>query len=110
MIEQVLIDAQSAPSNSNTQPWNIHLVGGETLKNLSAALIKEFDTRCTAGRDFPPRPTVREFLGVDGDHKLVAAITFGKADESSPVFKTDPGRAPLSETVTVHGIDGLDVD
>jgi len=40
----------------------------------------------------------------------LAAITFGKADETSPVFKTDPGRAPLSETVTVHGIDGLDVD
>ena len=202
VIEQVLIDAQSAPSNSNTQPWNIHLVGGETLKNLSAALIKEFDTNGinpdfttdygegihpqrsqqlaakmygllgieredaegrtefvrenlrffgaphTALLFIPPMgdrirasfdqgtyaqnfllsltahgyhgvpqgmisllaPTVREFLGVDGDHKLVAAITFGKADESSPVFKTDPGRAPLSETVTVHGIDGLDVD
>lgn len=44
VIEQVLIDAQSAPSNSNTQPWNVHLVGGEKLKELSAALIKEFDT------------------------------------------------------------------
>lgn len=55
-------------------------------------------------------PTAREFLGVDEDYKLVTAITFGKADESSPVFKTNPGRAPLSETVTVHGIDGLDLD
>lgn len=44
VIEQVLIDAQSAPSNSNTQPWNVHLVGGEKLKELSAELIKEFDT------------------------------------------------------------------
>ncbi|MCG7465857.1 nitroreductase family protein [Corynebacterium tuberculostearicum] len=43
-IKQVLEDAQSAPSNSNTQPWNVHVVGGEELKELSAALIKEFDT------------------------------------------------------------------
>ena len=43
-IKQVLLDAQSAPSNSNTQPWDVHLVGGEKLKELSAALIKEFDT------------------------------------------------------------------
>lgn len=43
-IKQVLEDAQSAPSNSNTQPWNVHVVGGEKLMELSAALIKEFDT------------------------------------------------------------------
>lgn len=54
-------------------------------------------------------PTVREFLGVDEDQKLVTAITFGKANETSPVFNTNPGRAPLSETVTVHGIDGLEL-
>ena len=202
VIEQVLIDAQSAPSNSNTQPWNIHLVGGQTLKDLSAALIKEFDTKGITpdfttdygegvhpqrsqqlaakmygllgikredaeGRTefvrenlrffgapyaalmfIPPMgdrirasfdqgsymqnfllsleahgyhgvpqgmisllaPSVREFLGVGEDQKLVASITFGKADETSPVFKTDPGRAPLSETVTVHGIEGLELD
>lgn len=52
-------------------------------------------------------PTVREFLGVDEEYKLVTALTFGVADESSPVFKTAPGRAPLSETVTVHGLEGL---
>ncbi|OFP87416.1 nitroreductase [Corynebacterium sp. HMSC059E07] len=195
----MLIDAQSAPSNSNTQPWNVHLVGGAALKELSAALIAEFD-RNGINPDFtidygqgvhpqrsqqlaakmygllgiaredkeartefirenlrffgaphaallfiPPlgdriraafdqgtyaenfllslqahgyhgvpqgmisllAPTVREFLGVDEEYKLVTALTFGVADESSPVFKTVPGRAPLSETVTVHGLEGL---
>lgn len=199
VIKQVLIDAQSAPSNSNTQPWNVHLVGGAALKELSAALIAEFD-RNGINPDFtidygqgvhpqrsqqlaakmygllgiaredkeartefirenlrffgaphaallfiPPlgdriraafdqgtyaenfllslqahgyhgvpqgmisllAPTVREFLGVDEEYKLVTALTFGVADESSPVFKTAPGRAPLSETVTVHGLEGL---
>lgn len=47
-IKQVLLDAQSAPSNSNTQPWDVHLVGGEKLKELSAALIKEFETTGSA--------------------------------------------------------------
>ena len=201
-IKQVLEDAQSAPSNSNTQPWNVHVVGGEKLKELSAALIKEFDTNGLSpdfttdyGEGIHPKrsqelaakmygllgieredkegrvefvrenlrffgaphavllfippmgdriraafdqgtytenfllsleahgyhgipqgmisliaPTAREFLGVDEDYKLVTAITFGTADESSPVFKTNPGRAPLSETVTVHGIEALELE
>lgn len=50
---------------------------------------------------------MREFLGVDEEYKLVTALTFGRADESSPVYKTAPGRVALSETVTVHGIEGL---
>lgn len=202
VIEQVLIDAQSAPSNSNTQPWNVHLVGGTALQDLSAALIAEFDksginpdftidygqgvhpqrSQALAAKMYgllgiaredkeartefvrenlrffgaphtallfiPPMgdriraafdqgtyaenfllsleahgyhgvpqgmisllaPTVREFLGVDEEHKLVTALTFGIADESSPVFNTAPGRAPLSETVTAHGIEDLKLD
>lgn len=198
-IRQILLDAQSAPSSSNTQPWNIHLVGGQQLQSLSAALIAEFDENGTnpdfttdygtgvhpqraqqlgakmygllgveredkGGRAefvrenlrffgaphtallFVPAmgdrirasfdhgsysqnfllsltargyhgipqgmvsllaPTVREFLGVDDDYKLVAALSFGRGDESSPVFNTNPGRVPLSETVTIHGIDDL---
>lgn len=198
-IRHILLDAQSAPSNSNTQPWHVHLVGGQQLQDLSAALIAEFDTHGTApdfttdygtgihpqrsqrlaakmygllgieredkaGRTefirenlrffgaphtallfIPPMgdrirasfdqgsyaenfllslsargyhgilqgmvslmaPTVREFLGVDDDYKLIAALTFGQADTTSPVFNTDPGRVPLAETVTVHGIDEL---
>ena len=39
---------------------------------------------------------------------MVVAIAFGKADEDSPVFNVEPGRADLSETVTLHGID-LDI-
>ena len=201
VIKQVLVDAQSAPSNSNTQPWNVHLVGGDTLRQLSAAMIEDFDAHGitpdfttdhgqgvhpqrsqqlaakmygllgiaredTAARTefirenlrffgaphaallfIPPlgdriraafdqgtytenfllsleahgyhgvpqgmislmAPTVRKFLGVDEEQKLVTAITFGVADETSPVFKTTPGRAPLSETVTIHGLDGLEL-
>ena len=56
-IKQVLEDAQSAPSNSNTQPWHVHVVGGEKLKELSAALIK--DSIPTALAQTSPPITVR---------------------------------------------------
>lgn len=31
VIREVLLDAQSAPSNSNTQPWNVHGIEGLEL-------------------------------------------------------------------------------
>jgi len=41
MITSVLEDAQLAPSNCNTQPWETHIVSGEKLKELSEALLRE---------------------------------------------------------------------
>ncbi len=38
VIREVLEDAQHAPSNCNTQPWNTHVVRGEKLKQLSQLL------------------------------------------------------------------------
>ncbi|WP_122279707.1 nitroreductase [Pseudomonas syringae group genomosp. 3] len=40
-IVTVLSDAQSAPSNCNTQPWYVHVVSGATKQRLSAALIND---------------------------------------------------------------------
>ncbi|MCC8408611.1 nitroreductase [Mucilaginibacter sp. UR6-1] len=41
IITSVLEDAQLAPSNCNTQPWETHIVSGDKLNELSEALIKE---------------------------------------------------------------------
>jgi nitroreductase len=40
IINSVLEDAQLAPSNCNTQPWNTHIVSGNLLKELSAAIVE----------------------------------------------------------------------
>ncbi|MFD2164028.1 nitroreductase [Paradesertivirga mongoliensis] len=40
MITSVLEDAQMAPSNCNTQPWETHIVSGDKLKELSEALVR----------------------------------------------------------------------
>lgn len=37
-IEAVLRDAQQAPSNCNTQPWQVHVVSGAKRAELAAAL------------------------------------------------------------------------
>jgi nitroreductase len=43
VIREVLEDAQHAPSNCNTQPWNTHVVRGEKLKQLSQILQAKND-------------------------------------------------------------------
>jgi len=40
IITSVLEDAQLAPSNCNTQPWETHIVLGDKLKKLYEALLK----------------------------------------------------------------------
>ncbi|MEV5831455.1 nitroreductase [Spirillospora sp. NPDC052242] len=39
-IRAVLQDAQRAPSNCNTQPWQVHIVSGERREALSAQLLE----------------------------------------------------------------------
>ncbi|MXP49085.1 nitroreductase [Pantoea sp. Eser] len=42
-LRSVLEDAQRAPSNCNTQPWETHIVSGEKLAALSALLHQQND-------------------------------------------------------------------
>ncbi|ELR18980.1 oxidoreductase [Acanthamoeba castellanii str. Neff] len=43
IIQEVLKDAQCAPSNCNTQPWNVHIVSGAKLADLSRAIHEKND-------------------------------------------------------------------
>jgi nitroreductase len=40
---KVLEDAQLSPSNCNTQPWNVHIVSGQKLAELSTVLQEKTD-------------------------------------------------------------------
>lgn len=42
-IHEVLQDAQSAPSNCNTQPWHVHIASGETKQALTQAMLRNAD-------------------------------------------------------------------
>ncbi len=196
MLEAILEDAQTTPSNCNTQPWMVHIVSGAKLVALSQALIKaneadaespDFTFDATAfpspyrerrqaqglqyyrslgiDRDdhearqasflknleffgaphaaflFMPTvgdnvrvaadvgmygqtfllslaarglngipqtllgfypETVRRFLGVPGDMKLLFGISFGYPDKTHVGFKNRMGRASIHENVTMH--------
>jgi nitroreductase len=45
LIRELLLDAQQAPSNCNTQPWNMHVVSGAKRDELSRALHAANDAR-----------------------------------------------------------------
>ncbi len=47
-IRAVLEDAQQAPSNSNTQPWVVHLVSGPARDTLAQALLDAFEQERTS--------------------------------------------------------------
>ncbi|MES2190653.1 MAG: nitroreductase [Pseudomonadota bacterium] len=40
LLEELLAIAATAPSNSNTQPWHVHLLAGEPKQALSRALLQ----------------------------------------------------------------------
>ncbi len=43
LIEDILRIAARAPSGTNTQPWHVHVVTGESLKRLIATVQKVYD-------------------------------------------------------------------
>lgn len=45
VMEAVLEDARHAPSNCNTQPWNVHIVSGEARDRLSRVLHEAYDAQ-----------------------------------------------------------------
>lgn len=44
LLSAVLEDASLAPSNCNTQPWEVHIASGATRDRLSQSMIRAFDT------------------------------------------------------------------
>jgi nitroreductase len=46
--------------------------------------------------------TIREYLGISDELKLMFAISFGHPDYSAPVNGIRMGRVPVSESVTFH--------
>lgn len=66
VVQDVLKDAQCAPSNCNTQPWDVHIVRGQRLAELSQILHAKND----AG-EFTPDFSfdMSAFYGPYGDRK-----------------------------------------
>jgi nitroreductase len=70
-LREVFALAQWAPSNCNVQPWTPHVVSGEALSRLRAALVD------AAMRDEPIKPdwpAEGKFVGVYRERQVDAAV------------------------------------
>ena len=67
LLRDILETARLAPSNSNMQPWLVHVVTGDTLARLKAATAAEEARRFACGeRQYGARGIARE----DGEGRL----------------------------------------
>ncbi|MDO5668140.1 MAG: nitroreductase [Alcaligenaceae bacterium] len=46
--------------------------------------------------------TIREFLGITGNHKMLFGISFGYPDDQAAGCHIDMGRVPIGDSVTFH--------
>jgi nitroreductase len=66
IIREVLADAQCAPSNCNTQPWNVHIVSAPLLNKMTEVLLAKND----AGQFSPDFSfDMDDFYGPYGERK-----------------------------------------
>lgn len=57
LLTRLLALAAQAPSNSNTQPWHVHVLTGDAKKRLGAAIVQELETNGrAAATEYPYQP------------------------------------------------------
>lgn len=76
LLRAVVEDAQHAPSNCNTQPWNVHIASGATRDKLSQALLAADE----AGRISPDFSfAFTDYHGVYGERSQAQGAAYYKA-------------------------------
>lgn len=108
LLQQVLETAAWAPSNSNTQPWQLHVLAGEALAALSSTLRQA----CSSGNapafsHFPDAlPGRLAAHQADFGARYYAALGIGRADTVARAAQTvrnyDFFGAPVGLLLTTH--------
>lgn len=89
LLEEILVVASRAPSGTNTQPWQVHVLTGAARARLAAAIIAAYDDPEQARSHseeyaYYPREWVEPYLGrrrkVGWD--LYGLLGIGKADKT----------------------------
>jgi nitroreductase len=75
-ILNILDDARHAPSNCNTQPWEVHVVSGETRNALSAALLDDYENGMSSP-DFSF--DTDDFKGVYAERRFEQGMSYYRA-------------------------------
>ena len=61
-VERILALASRSASNSNVQPWQVHVVTDEAKRRLTAALLDAFDTVGRTPPEYPYQPAPHEWV------------------------------------------------
>jgi len=56
LVKQILTTASRAPSGTNMQPWNVHLLTGDSLRKVSDAVLEDFDNDVPYDEEQPYYP------------------------------------------------------
>lgn len=73
VIEDILRVAARAPSGTNTQPWKVHVLTGDSLATLSRKLLAAFDDPAVAAthtEEYPYYPTQWQSPYIDRRRKV----------------------------------------
>lgn len=76
LIERAIAIAETAPSSCNTQPWHLHIAGGDALAALRLALVE------AARSGQAPAPEVEHaapYQGIYRDRQIDAAVRLFEA-------------------------------
>jgi len=88
-IERILAVASRAPSGTNTQPWKVYVLTGESLRALSERLVAAYDDpdeRARHSEEYPYYPTEWVSPYIDRRRKvgwdLYGLLGIGKTDKA----------------------------
>jgi nitroreductase len=114
-VADLLAVASRAPSGTNVQPWQVHVLAGAEKRKLSAAILAKYEAGEREGREFDYYPTEwfepyltrRRKLGFD----LYALLGIEKGDKDA--MRRQTGRnylffdAPVGLIFTMHRALGM---
>jgi nitroreductase len=88
-VERILAVASRAPSGTNTQPWKVYVLTGESLRSLSRRLVAAYDDpeeRARHSEEYPYYPTEWVSPYIDRRRKigwdLYGLLGIGKTDKA----------------------------
>ena len=90
LIVEMLDVARCAPSNSNTQPWFVHVLEGDARRRFSEALLRSHERdELPASQHFPPElPAACKTRQADFGARYYAALGIDRADAAARYRQT----------------------
>jgi nitroreductase len=90
MVREILQVAACAPSNSNTQPWRVHVVTGDAMQALGTALVAAFQAGTAPASTHFPDPLPDVFAERQGEFgaRYYAALGIDRADAQARARQT----------------------